>query len=154
MLMRRSALAEVGLFDEGYWLYMEDLDLCYRFKQAGWLTWYDPSATVVHVKAGTSGERRDLRRNYAFHYGMYRFYRQHYAARRSPFTNNAVYAGIAAKLGVSVAFSALARRLGSVAETPKPSGMTTAARLSGHRTRDLSAAPRASRLREDPRPRR
>ena len=37
MLMRRSALDEVGLFDEGYWLYMEDLDLCYRFKEAGWV---------------------------------------------------------------------------------------------------------------------
>ena len=52
MLIRRSALDQVGLFDEGYWMYMEDLDLCYRFAQAGWVTWYEPSATVVHVKAG------------------------------------------------------------------------------------------------------
>ena len=36
MLMRREALDAVGLFDEGYWLYMEDLDLCYRFAQR-WL---------------------------------------------------------------------------------------------------------------------
>ena len=35
MLMRRSALEEVGLFDEGYWMYMEDLDLCYRFRAGG-----------------------------------------------------------------------------------------------------------------------
>ena len=33
-------------------MYMEDLDLCYRFAQAGWVTWYEPSVTVVHVKAG------------------------------------------------------------------------------------------------------
>ena len=52
MLIRRSALDEVGLFDEGYWMYMEDLDLCYRFAEAGWVTWYEPSATVIHVKAG------------------------------------------------------------------------------------------------------
>ncbi|HWQ23968.1 MAG TPA: glycosyltransferase family 2 protein, partial [Gaiellaceae bacterium] len=49
MLIRRRALDEVGLFDEGYWLYMEDLDLCYRFAQAGWVTWYEPDVAVVHV---------------------------------------------------------------------------------------------------------
>ena len=83
MLMRRNALEEVGLFDEGYWMYMEDLDLCYRFAQAGWLTWYEPSATVIHIKAGTSGKNRKPRLNYAFHYGMFRFYRTHYAGGRS-----------------------------------------------------------------------
>ena len=58
MLIRRAALEEVGPFDEGYWMYMEDLDLCYRFAEEGWVTWYEPSATVVHVKAGTSGPVR------------------------------------------------------------------------------------------------
>jgi GT2 family glycosyltransferase len=67
MLMRRSALEEVGLFDEGFWMYMEDLDLCFRFRQAGWITWYEPSVTVVHVKGGTSGPIRKPRLNYAFH---------------------------------------------------------------------------------------
>jgi N-acetylglucosaminyl-diphospho-decaprenol L-rhamnosyltransferase len=95
MLIRRSALDELGLFDEGYWMYMEDLDLCYRFAQAGWTTWYEPAATVIHVKAGTSGSLRSPRLNYAFHYGMYRFYRAHYAPRRSPLVNGAVYASIA-----------------------------------------------------------
>ncbi len=41
--------------------------------------WYEPSVTVMHVKAGTSGPIRAPRLNYAFHYGMYRFYRAHYA---------------------------------------------------------------------------
>ncbi len=102
MLIRRSALDQVGLFDEGYWMYMEDLDLCYRFAQAGWVTWYEPSATVIHVKAGSSGPVRSPRLNYAFHYGMLRFYRKHYAARRSRLLNWAVYAGIAAKFAGSV----------------------------------------------------
>jgi N-acetylglucosaminyl-diphospho-decaprenol L-rhamnosyltransferase len=102
MLVRRSALDEVGLFDEGFWMYMEDLDLCYRFAQSGWVTWYEPSATVIHVKAGSSGPVRSPRLNYAFHYGMFRFYRKHYAALRSPLVNLAVYAGIAAKLGFSI----------------------------------------------------
>jgi hypothetical protein len=101
MLMRRAALEEVGLFDEGYWMYMEDLDLCYRLAQAGWVTWYEPSVTVWHVKHGTSGERRSFRLDRAFHYGMFRFYRAHYAGDRSVFVNAAVYAGIAAKLAIS-----------------------------------------------------
>jgi N-acetylglucosaminyl-diphospho-decaprenol L-rhamnosyltransferase len=101
MLMRRSALEQVGLFDEGYWMYMEDLDLCYRFKRAEWLTWYEPGVTVIHVKAGASGRTRAPRLNYAFHYGMYRFYRKHYAQRNGHVLNAAVYAAIAAKLAGS-----------------------------------------------------
>ncbi len=110
MLFRRQALDEVGLFDEGYWMYMEDLDICYRFAQSGWITWYEPDATVVHVKAGTSGRFRRPRLDYAFHYGMLRFYRKHYAASRSPLLNVSVYAAIAVKLGLSVATNAVRRR--------------------------------------------
>jgi hypothetical protein len=111
MLLRRSALDEVGRFDEGYWLYMEDLDLCYRFAQAGWVTWYEPSVAATHVKGGTSGRNRTLRVNGAFHYGMYRFYRLHYAASRPKLLNGAVYAAIAAKLAASAARSALNRHV-------------------------------------------
>ncbi len=112
MLMRRSALDQVGLFDEGFWMYMEDLDLCYRFAQAGWVTWYDPAVKVIHVKAGTSGKNRKPRLNYAFHYGMYRFYRKHYAETHGVLTNAAIYLGIATKLLVSIVRSGFRRRLG------------------------------------------
>ena len=103
MLMRRAALDEVGLFDEGYWMYMEDLDLCFRLREAGWVTWYEPSVTVTHVKGGTTGGRRDVRLTYAFHRGMLRFYRTHYAPHRSVLVNGVVYAGIAVKLAWAVA---------------------------------------------------
>ena len=102
MLIRRAALDQVGLFDEGFWMYMEDLDLCYRFDQAGWVTWYESTVAITHIKAGTSGRRRGLRLNCAFHYGMYRFYRKHYAPKRSRAVNGAIYLGIGAKLAVSV----------------------------------------------------
>jgi len=111
MLMRRTALDEVGLFDEGYWMYMEDLDLCYRFKEAGWVTWYVPDVTVTHVKAGTSGPVRSARLTYAFHYGMLRFYRKHYAPGRSAMWNAAVYAGIGTKLVLSLTRAPVRRRL-------------------------------------------
>ena len=113
MLLRRRALDEVGPFDEGYWLYMEDLDLCYRLARAGWVTWYEPSVEATHVKGGSSGPHRTFRVNRAFHTGMARFYRSHYARSRSPLVNAAVYAGIAAKFAASASRSAVERRLRS-----------------------------------------
>src|SRR5207244_12321394 len=82
MLVRRGALDDVGLLDEGYWLYMEDLDWCYRFKERGWKVWYDGGVTVVHVKGGASvirhgrARHRALGPNVAFHRGMGRLYRK------------------------------------------------------------------------------
>lgn len=106
MLIRRSALAQVGAFDERYWMYMEDLDLCYRFARAGWTTWYEADALVKHVKSGTAGPDRSARLTVAFHHGMYRFYRDHYAPDRNPLLNFAVYAAIVVKAGGSLAGSA------------------------------------------------
>ena len=58
MLCRAEAVREVGLLDEGYWLYMEDLDWCRRFWQAGWKVFYEPAGVALHVKGGSSGKRR------------------------------------------------------------------------------------------------
>jgi len=102
MLMRRRVLEEIGLFDEGYWMFMEDLDLCYRCWQAGYVVWYEPSATVVHVKHGSHGDIRSPKLDYAFHYGMHRFYRLHYAPQRSALVNAAVYGGIWSKFALAV----------------------------------------------------
>jgi GT2 family glycosyltransferase len=111
MLMRRCALEEIGLFDEGYWMYMEDLDLCYRAARSGWMTWYEPSVAVTHVKRGTSGRYRKPRINRAFHYGMYRFYRRYYARSHAQAFNLAIYGGIGAKFIASATWSAFNRRL-------------------------------------------
>jgi N-acetylglucosaminyl-diphospho-decaprenol L-rhamnosyltransferase len=133
MLMRRSAFEEAGGFDEGYWMYMEDLDLSYTLAQAGWLTWYEPAATVLHVKGGTVGGERSVRLNWAFHRGMYRFYRKHYAPNRSRAMNGLVYAGIGVKLATAVVHASLRRsrarlrqRRRSVAPSEGGSGSTAA----------------------------
>jgi N-acetylglucosaminyl-diphospho-decaprenol L-rhamnosyltransferase len=109
MLMRRSAFEAAGGFDEGYWMYMEDLDLSYRLARAGWTSWYEPGATVRHVKGGSVDGARPPRLNWHFHRGMGRFYRRHYAGDRSPAFNALVYLGIGAKLAVSMAQSLVAR---------------------------------------------
>ena len=108
MFVRREALEDVGLLDPGYWLYMEDLDWCYRFHQRGWRVVYDGRVTAMHVKGGTSGRRRAPKQNLAFHRGMGRFYRKFQAGRR-PAIDLIVYIGIGAKLAVSVMRNALSR---------------------------------------------
>jgi GT2 family glycosyltransferase len=107
MLCRAEAVREVGLLDEGYWLYMEDLDWCRRFWDAGWGVFYEPAGTALHVKGGSSGARRALRQEIAFHRGMGRFYRRFDAPEHNPLLNTAVYAGIGAKLAASLTITAV-----------------------------------------------
>jgi GT2 family glycosyltransferase len=111
MLVRRQALDEVGLLDERFWMYMEDLDWCYRFWERGWRVLYWPGAEVVHVKGGSSTKLRSWRANRAFHHGMWMFYAKHYARRRSPVVTAAVWLGVWAKLSVSAARSWTLRRM-------------------------------------------
>jgi N-acetylglucosaminyl-diphospho-decaprenol L-rhamnosyltransferase len=54
MMMRRQAFAEVGGFDEGFFMYVEDVDVCARMNQAGWRAVYYPFAEMVHHVAGSS----------------------------------------------------------------------------------------------------
>lgn len=110
MLCRAEAVAQVGLLDEGYWLYMEDLDWCHRFWDAGWKVFYEPGAVALHVKGGSSAKRRAPKQEIAFHRGMGRFYRRFDAPEANPLLNFAVYCGIGAKLAVSLAITALRGR--------------------------------------------
>jgi GT2 family glycosyltransferase len=110
MLCRAEAVAQVGLLDEGYWLYMEDLDWCHRFWDAGWKVFYEPQAIALHVKGGSSAKRRAAKQEIAFHRGMGRFYRRFDAPKSNPILNAAVYLGIGAKLAVSLAITALRGR--------------------------------------------
>ncbi len=111
MLVRKIAMDDVGLLDEGYWLFMDDLDWCYRFKRKGWKVWYDGSVTVMHVKGGATKMRahRGLKHNVAFHRSMGRFYRRFYAGS-NPALDAMIYFAIGAKLMVSATRSAIARR--------------------------------------------
>jgi len=110
MLCRAEAVREVGLLDEGYWLYMEDLDWCHRFWDAGWKVFYEPAGTALHVKGGSSGERRALRQEIAFHRGMARFYRRFEAPGHNALLNAAIYAGVFIKLAASLAVTIVKSR--------------------------------------------
>ena len=64
-LYRRSMLDEIGLFDEDFFLFMEDVDLAFRARLAGWKCWYVPTARVVHFHGGTANAGSDA----AIYYG-------------------------------------------------------------------------------------
>lgn len=57
LLCRRQVLETVGGFDEGFFLYFEEVDLCRRIGQAGWERWYVPASRVMHLQ-GASTQRR------------------------------------------------------------------------------------------------
>ena len=57
MLVRRSAIDQVGLLDEDYFLFSEETDWCYRFRQAGWQVLFFPGAECVHVGGASHGGR-------------------------------------------------------------------------------------------------
>jgi GT2 family glycosyltransferase len=109
MLVSREAVRQVGLLDEGYWLYMEDLDWCRRFGLAGRKVFYEPAGAAIHVKGGSSDSRRRPRQEIAFHRGMGRFYRRFDAPGKPAIVNFAVYLGIAAKLAVSLTLTAFSK---------------------------------------------
>lgn len=55
LMMRREVLTTVGLFDENYFLYFEEVDFCHRAQQAGWQCWYVPESRVVHLVGQSTG---------------------------------------------------------------------------------------------------
>jgi GT2 family glycosyltransferase len=77
LLMRRAMLDELGGWDEGYRHYVEDIDLAYRARRAGWERWYVPAARVTHDWAQVT-DRRFLSRHTLWHArSMARFVRRH-----------------------------------------------------------------------------
>jgi N-acetylglucosaminyl-diphospho-decaprenol L-rhamnosyltransferase len=56
MLLRRSAFEQAGGFDPRQWMYAEDLDLCWRLREHGWRTRYQPAATVLHQSGAAAGQ--------------------------------------------------------------------------------------------------
>ncbi len=75
MFLRRDAVREVGLLDEGYFLHCEDLDWFMRFRAAGWRIAFVPDVEVVHIKGGCS-QHAPIRVLWHKHRGMMRFYQK------------------------------------------------------------------------------
>jgi N-acetylglucosaminyl-diphospho-decaprenol L-rhamnosyltransferase len=98
MLVRRRAWDELGGFDPAYFMYMEDVDLCWRAHRAGYTVGYEPGAVVTHVQ-GVSSRQHPYRMLTAHHRSMWRFARAtSTGARRAALP--VIGAGLAARLAV------------------------------------------------------
>jgi N-acetylglucosaminyl-diphospho-decaprenol L-rhamnosyltransferase len=77
MLIRRSAFEQVGAFDEAFWLYGEEFDLCTRLRDAGWKVLATPELELMHEGGVSTGRSR---RTHLMHsQSIYRYYRKHWA---------------------------------------------------------------------------
>ncbi|MBO0728071.1 MAG: glycosyltransferase family 2 protein [Acidimicrobiaceae bacterium] len=108
LLVRRRAIDGVGLFDPDFFMYGEDLDLCYRIKAGGWKIWYVPGATAIHFK-GTSTQQVPFRMRYEFHRAMWVYHRKHHAAALPPPANAAIWLGIWGRWALLSARAAITR---------------------------------------------
>lgn len=81
MFVRTDVLVKVGGFDDSFFMYGEDLDLCYRIKNAGFRISYYPQTTIVHYK-GESSKRSTLNEDKFFYQAMEIFARKHYGSSK------------------------------------------------------------------------
>ena len=93
LMVRREVVEKVGMLDENFIMYGDDLDWCYRIKQAGWKVCYVPEIRIVHL-GGQSSRRLPRRCIVLFYRAMAVFYRKHYAQRHIFIVNWIVCAGI------------------------------------------------------------
>lgn len=96
MLMPKAVLDKVGVLDEDFFMYGEDIDLCYRIKEAGYKILYYPEVQTTHYKGGSSKKKRS-KVIYDFHNAMWIFYKKHYYAKYNMWINRLVYIGIWSK---------------------------------------------------------
>lgn len=106
LLTRKAVLDKVGLFDEDYFMYAEDIDLCFRIKKAGYKVMYVPTVKVLHHKGISTGlKKHSLEQSTAtletrkkmtgyFYSTMKIFYKKHYAKHYPFFINWLIYLAI------------------------------------------------------------
>lgn len=80
MFIPRSVFEKVGGFDEDYFMYGEDIDLCYRIKEAGYKVFYTPRTTAIHFK-GESARRSSMNHTYEFYRAMSVFVEKRYGTK-------------------------------------------------------------------------
>jgi N-acetylglucosaminyl-diphospho-decaprenol L-rhamnosyltransferase len=110
LLLRREALEEVGLFDEGFFIYSEEVDLQLRLRRAGWDVHYFPGVTVVHHESQFSADIPERRINEMWR-SRHRYWRKHHSplgarvAALSTGLQYALRAGLAPAAGRDPAFA-------------------------------------------------
>jgi len=91
LMVRREVIEKVGLLDEGFFLFCEDVDWCLRMREAGYRLYFLPGARITHYRGASTGGRRMVG---IYHRSLLRFYRKHYAKESFFLVNWLVYLAI------------------------------------------------------------
>ena len=110
MLVKRQAVEDVGLWDEGYFLHCEDLDWCMRFRQKGWKILFVPEARITHALGACSRSRRVFV-EWHKHKGMVRFYGKFFRHQYPGALMWLVTLGVWLRFGLAAAYLTLRRLL-------------------------------------------
>ena len=110
MLLRRSAIDDVGLMDETYFLHCEDLDYCKRFQDKGWKVLFVPDIEITHYK-GTCSQSRPIRVEWYKHRGMWRYYDKFLAGQSPFYVTGVVWLGIVSRFFLIVSANIFKRLL-------------------------------------------
>ena len=100
MMVRSEAIQQVGLLDETFFMYGEDLDWAKRIKDAGWENWYNGAVEITHVKEAAS--RSSIKSRIDFYEAMWIFYRKHYRATTGWWTDKLIRIGITGKGSIDI----------------------------------------------------
>ncbi len=92
LLIRRELFNQIGLLDEGYFMLFEEVDWCYRAKQAGWQIWFTPQARILH-HLGQAIKQVKTKMILSSHRGMYRFWQKHHSNNKN-YLNATVYGAL------------------------------------------------------------
>lgn len=107
LMVRANVMEEVGFLDEGFFMYWEDADFCFRIKSAGWRVFCVPEAQVIHHE-GKSKERKSSNRLIVeFNKSAYRYYRKHHVRSRFQPMNLVALLGLSARTVVLLALNAI-----------------------------------------------
>jgi GT2 family glycosyltransferase len=100
LLIRRETVEEIGLLDEGFFMYYEDADWCLRARQRGWKVYSVPQAEVVHYLALSSGQQAEPRLVEAYFHSRMRYFRKYHSPLSLWVLRGTLLATSLAKLGV------------------------------------------------------
>lgn len=97
MMLPSEVIDQVGMLDETFFMYGEDLDWCYRIKEAGYKVVYYPKGQIIHYKGASSKKKRG-KTIYEFHRAMILFYNKHYRKKYNPIITLLVYMGVGIRM--------------------------------------------------------
>lgn len=115
LAMRRTAFEAIGGFDPEYFMYYEEIDLCYRLRAQGWEVHFAPVTTIMHL-GGVSTSQQRAKMQYRLFQSMTLFYARHYARRQTQFLRLVLIPLTAARLGYDALRAGLRHDAGQITD--------------------------------------